>query len=159
MVVYILLGLAIAVLALWWFRSLSPREFSATYKIVLIGIFVASLIALVFTKVVVWAIPMFVTALTFFRRAMFLKELADNLKGMSGSMKGNAPSQKDIMTIEKAYEILGLDTTATVDDVMANHRALVKKVHPDMGGNAFLVQQVNDAKDILVDHLSKQDDS
>ena len=159
MIVYLFLGLIVLVLALWWFRTLSPKEFSATYKIVLIAIFVASVIGLVFTKFAGWLVPLFFSAMTFFRRAMFLKNLADNLKGMAGNMNSNnGVAKSDAMTLEKAYDILGLDNNATVDDVMANHRALVKKVHPDMGGNAFLVQQVNDAKDMLIDHLSTQGD-
>ena len=160
MIVYLLLGLIIIVVALWWFRTLSPKEFSTTYKIVLIAIFIASVIGLVFTKFFGWLVPLFFSAMTFFRRAMFLKSLADNLKGMAGGMGGdNNVAKSDAMTLEKAYDILGLDGNATVDDVMANHRALVKKVHPDMGGNAFLVQQVNDAKDMLVEHLSNQGDN
>lgn len=54
------------------------------------------------------------------------------------------------MQRKEALQILGLDETATRDDIIKAHRKLMQKVHPDRGGSAELAAQVNRAKDILL---------
>jgi len=54
------------------------------------------------------------------------------------------------MQRKEALQILGLDETASRDDIIKAHRKLMQKVHPDRGGSAELAAQVNRAKDILL---------
>ncbi|GAB4354404.1 MAG: DnaJ domain-containing protein [Oricola sp.] len=63
------------------------------------------------------------------------------------------PHDTGAMTQEEAYKILGLEPGATAADVRQAHRRLMQRVHPDLGGNAFLAQRVNEARDLLLrDH-------
>lgn len=50
----------------------------------------------------------------------------------------------------EALAVLGLQDGATDDDIIAAHRKLIQKLHPDRGGNDYLAAQVNLAKDILL---------
>lgn len=58
------------------------------------------------------------------------------------------------MTEAEALSMLGLDQDATVDDIKAAHRRLMKQVHPDTGGSAYLAARVNEAKEVLLKRRS-----
>lgn len=65
-------------------------------------------------------------------------------------------SGSERMSLAEAREILGLDETATADDIRKAHRSLMKKLHPDTGeGSAALARQVQEARDVLLDALGQ----
>jgi len=53
------------------------------------------------------------------------------------------------MTRSEALSALGLAEGATSDDVVAAHRRLIQKLHPDRGGSTYLAALLNRAKDTL----------
>ncbi len=61
-----------------------------------------------------------------------------------------ASSTMGAMSRDQAREVLGLGTHPTRDEVIAAHRRLMQKVHPDRGGSTFLAQQLNEAKRVLL---------
>lgn len=62
----------------------------------------------------------------------------------AGAPPGGAMSRK------QAYEILGLETGASKQEIREAHRRLLQKIHPDHGGSNFLAAQINQAKDLLL---------
>jgi hypothetical protein len=56
-----------------------------------------------------------------------------------------------------AYEILGVEPTATTAEIEAAYRAAIKRQHSDTGGVTRLAQLVNDARDALVKHRASYD--
>jgi DnaJ-class molecular chaperone len=54
------------------------------------------------------------------------------------------------MSREEALSILGLKADAGREDIIAAHRRLMQKVHPDRGGSDYMAAQINKAKDILL---------
>jgi DnaJ domain len=54
------------------------------------------------------------------------------------------------MTREEAYAVLGLKSGASIEDVKAAHKRLMKDFHPDRGGSDYLASKINAAKDVLL---------
>lgn len=70
--------------------------------------------------------------------------------GWSGGAAGGGQRGSQAMTLDQAYLVLGLGRGATREDVLAAHRNLMKRFHPDQGGTTYLAAQVNEAKDVLL---------
>jgi hypothetical protein len=68
----------------------------------------------------------------------------------SAAGSGGRPAGSSKMTEEEAYQILGIQSGASAEEISRAHRSLIKKLHPDQGGTTYLAARVNDAKDVLL---------
>lgn len=55
------------------------------------------------------------------------------------------------MGVAEAYEVLGLRTGATREEIIAAHRQLMQKFHPDHGGTDYLAGRINEARRVLLE--------
>jgi DnaJ family protein C protein 19 len=71
--------------------------------------------------------------------------------GSAGNAGAPPPrSQGSTMTRAEAYEVLGLKSGATPEEVHSAHRRLMRLAHPDTGGSDWLASRVNQARDVLL---------
>jgi hypothetical protein len=88
-------------------------------------------------------------------RALVEAYLDRRLPGWRENLQGDAaagearPARPGAMTDEEAYQVLGLQPGAGRAEIMQAYRRLMKAVHPDAGGSAFLAAKVNQARDKL----------
>lgn len=66
--------------------------------------------------------------------------------------KSNLPSQEE-MDLRNALDILGLKDGARKEEIIAAHKKLMKKVHPDQDGSEGLAKSLNQARDLLLKDL------
>ena len=54
------------------------------------------------------------------------------------------------MSVEEAYETLGLVRKCTKKEIIEAHKKLIIKLHPDKSGNNYLASKINEARDVLL---------
>ena len=62
-------------------------------------------------------------------------------------------AQNNTQSIEEALEILGFRAMPTKKEIIATHRRLMSKLHPDKGGSDYLAARVNKAREVLLEAL------
>ncbi|GMG88124.1 DnaJ domain-containing protein [Biformimicrobium ophioploci] len=80
--------------------------------------------------------------------------LAKRAKASEDTTKPQHPPAGS-MDLAEARKVLGVDENADKDAVIAAHRRLMQKLHPDRGGNDYLAARINEAKRVLLDYLNR----
>jgi DnaJ-like protein len=68
----------------------------------------------------------------------------------SDAATGQRSAPRGPMTDQEAYQVLGLQPGAKAEEIVNAHRALMKRLHPDLGGTNYLAARINEAKDTLL---------
>ena len=83
--------------------------------------------------------------------AVVLEAYLDRLHEDWRERRGPPPgAASDGMNEEEARAVLGVEPDATREEIIAAHRRLIQRLHPDRGGSDYLAAKLNAAKDLLV---------
>jgi hypothetical protein len=160
-IVLVLLLIVIAFYALRTFRKASPVKVAGILRILFFSLIGFVLIYLAATGHLNGLFALVGIAIAFavrilpalLRYAPYLHRLWLEFtasKHQSSGQQGDRASPKGAMTKEEAYEVLGLKPDAPEKDIIAAHRKLMQKIHPDRGGSDYLAAKINLAKKILL---------
>jgi len=86
------------------------------------------------------------------RRSQSSDSGADNTyRTNNGGRRESRSGVNGGMSEEEAWNLLGLAKGASAEDIKQSYRRLMKQVHPDHGGTAYLAQKMTEAKNLLLD--------
>ena len=68
----------------------------------------------------------------------------------AGGQRGPSSRRSSAMTREEAFQVLGLNPSATEAEIRAAHHRLMRAAHPDHGGSDWLAARINQARDLLL---------
>ena len=72
----------------------------------------------------------------------------DNEEATSNAQNSHPDTSN--LTRSEALAILGLAEDTSDEEIIAAHRSLIQKLHPDREGNDYLAAKINQAKDFLI---------
>jgi hypothetical protein len=157
----VLLGIAVVLVVYWMFGGLPPETQKRLRRTVVVLAGVGLLLLLVrvgqirlaaigtvIAAAARWLVPIAIRVLPHWLTFRASHPVSGDATG--ARPKAGVPSQ---MTRAEALDVLGLAEGASDEEVRDAYAALIKKVHPDRGGTAYLAARVNVARDLL---LAKQ---
>ncbi|ONF43440.1 molecular chaperone DnaJ [Marinobacter lutaoensis] len=155
-----ILGLVLAGLvffALRYWASLAPEAKKRASWTLVLGVAGAVLLVLVLTgrihlitAAVAAVIPLLRKVPALLRHLPILTRLVSGVKRDRNGPDERLRRAADGMSEREACEVLGVAPGCSREEVIAAHRRLMQKLHPDRGGNDYLAAQVNEAKRVLL---------
>ena len=81
------------------------------------------------------------------------KQYFNNQQGSQQRSRSQSSSSNasNFISSKEAYDILGLKGSESEEEIKAAYRNLVKKFHPDAGGNDYFCRKLTEAKDFLLE--------
>lgn len=64
--------------------------------------------------------------------------------------RSDSPWANTGMSADEACKILGVEPSASTEDIESAYRRVMKSAHPDQGGSDWMAAKVNQAKDVLM---------
>lgn len=152
----ILIAVTLLGLLFYWVMKLLELNRNLSRSALLWAVIAIAVALLAFTGRLGWVVPLIGAIVALLIRSVqalapyfpLLEKLwRERRKPEAGSAarKGNTT-----MTRAEAFAILGLSENASREEIIAAHRRLMQKVHPDRGGSDYLASQLNRARDILI---------
>ena len=90
--------------------------------------------------------------------ALLASYLERHHPGYKHGADSHSPGQAAAATMSEreARQVLGVDESATQAEIVATHRRLMQKMHPDRGGSDYLASKINQAKERLLNNSRAQ---
>lgn len=85
-------------------------------------------------------------AIWFFKRKVFFDLIMRLFKKKNNSS----------IPLSEAYDLLGIDENASIDNINKAHKELITRLHPDKGGSSYLSARINEARDIIMNEKMKR---
>ena len=134
---------------------------SARAPMLILGSIAAVAIALAATGRLNWIFAAVSAALPFIWRLASLLRFLPWIARLTGHGRAasaddngagaNRPARSDgRMSREEAAELLGVAPDAEREEILAAHRRLMQRLHPDRGGTDYLAARLNEARDRLL---------
>lgn len=150
--VWLILGLILAgsllLLLNWWAKS----EVESAKRTLMWGIValcaVMAILLLAAGRSLMAALPAGYAAWRMFGVARTLSGLAGKAKSFRSHQ---SPRSSGNMSREEALEVMGLEETATQEEINAAYRKLMAQCHPDKGGSDWMASKLSDARKVLLE--------
>jgi len=144
---------------LFWFQAEKIDDKRPLITIAVV-VLVMALIILGATGRLNWISAVIAAVLPFLRRGLGLLRFLPMLKSVFGrppkARSQHPPAPRSTLTAPTAREILGVELHATRAEIVAAHRKLMQRNHPDQGGSTYIAAQLNEARDLLLAQLPKE---
>lgn len=151
-----------------WYHKASPQQKNKSLRAAMLYGVGGLLLLLVVTGRIPWLFAIFGAAVPWIHRAMSARSAWQHFRrqseqwsnsgaqrnggaGYSGQAGPGGQRPIESMSRDEALQVLGLEPNADQEQIVAAHRKLISRVHPDKGGSDFLAQTINHARKVLLD--------
>lgn len=136
-----------------WYKKSSPEKRNKSLITLMLYGIGAALLILVVTGKIPWLFAIISAAVPWINRVLTMHAIWQRFSGhqQSGPRGSHQSPGTASMSIEEALEVLGLQPGASKEEIVAAHKRLMQKIHPDKGGSGYLARRINQAKDVLLD--------
>ena len=134
-----------------WYKRSSPEKRNKSLITLMLYGSGAVLLILVVTGKIPWLFAIIGAAVPWINRVLTMHAIWQRFSGhrQSGPSGSQRPGTES-MSVEEALEVLGLQPGASKEEIVAAHKRLMQKIHPDKGGSGYLARRINQAKDVLL---------